>query len=63
MIFSTFSRCPVSSLSARPHHIAWLKRPDFIKVRRPVMMLSRTLMPSKSAMFWKVRAMPRRATW
>ena len=31
-------------------------------VSRPVITLSSTLMPSKSAMFWKVRATPWRAT-
>ena len=62
MIFSTFSRCASSSFEAPPHHIAWLRSPDFIKVSRPVMILSSTDIPSKSAMFWKVRAMPIRAT-
>ena len=32
--------------------------PDFMWFSRPVMMLSRTLMPSNSAMFWNVRAIP-----
>ena len=62
MIFSTFSRCQVSSRSALPHHSACSSKVDFIIVRRPVMMLSSTLIPSNSAMFWKVRASPSRAT-
>ena len=35
-----------------------LEEVDFIFRLRPVMMLSSTLMPLNSAMFWKVRAMP-----
>jgi hypothetical protein len=30
---------------------------------RPVMTLSSTVIPSKSAMFWKVRAIPCCAIW
>ena len=56
-------RFSISSRCAGPHHSAWLTRPLFIIVRRPVMMLSSTVIPSNSAMFWKVRAIPRRATW
>ena len=62
MMRSTAARFSFSSRSAAPHHRAWDRKPAFILFRRPVMMLSRTDMPSNSAMFWKVRAMPRRAT-
>jgi hypothetical protein len=46
-------------LAARaPIQIACSMNVDFILRLRPVMMLSRTLMPLNSAMFWNVRAMP-----
>ncbi|MCY1223531.1 hypothetical protein D9M72_356600 [compost metagenome] len=58
---STFWRWRISSLRAGPHHSAWAKSPVRNCVLRPVMMLSSTVMPLNSAMFWKVRAMPWRA--
>ena len=39
-----------------------MRKLPFIFSRRPVMMLSSTLMPLKRATFWKVRAIPRAAT-
>jgi hypothetical protein len=42
----------------RPQYRACMRKLDFILRLRPVMMLSSTVMPLNSAMFWKVRAMP-----
>ena len=61
MIFSTCSRLAISSRWVRPQYSAcWMKLERIFRLR-PVMMLSSTLMPLNSAMFWKVRAMPWRA--
>ncbi|MNL51039.1 hypothetical protein D3C87_1741050 [compost metagenome] len=57
-MFSTNSRCWISSRSAGPRRNAWASSPLVMRRLRPVMMLSSTLMPLKSARFWKVRAMP-----
>src|SRR3990172_3808292 len=55
---STLRRCSSSSRFAGPIQIAcWRKLVRIFRLR-PVMMLSRTVMPLNSAMFWKVRAMP-----
>src|SRR5204862_154647 len=62
MMRSTTSRCAISSRSAAPNRIACCSRPAFIFRLRPVMMLSSTLIPLKSARFWNVRAMPISAT-
>ena len=58
MISSTARRCSSSSRRAGPSHSACCRKLQRILRLRPVMMLSRTVMPLKSAMFWKVRAMP-----
>ena len=63
MMRSTKARCAPSSRSAAPQRIACWKMLVFIFRLRPLMMLSSTLMPLKSARFWKVRAMPISATW
>ena len=63
MMRSTTRRCSVSSRSAAPKRIACWKILVFIFRLRPVMMLSSTLMPLKSARFWNVRATPISATW
>ena len=63
MIRSTFSRFAISSRSAGPFHSACQAMPRRMWVNRPVMMLSSVDMPLKSAMFWKVRAIPCRAIW
>jgi hypothetical protein len=57
-MFSTNSRFAISSRSADPRRKAWARTPLFMRRLRPVMMLSRTLMPLNKARFWKVRAMP-----
>ena len=59
---TTLARCAVSSRSAAPQRIACWKMLVFIFRLRPVMMLSSTLMPLKSARFWNVRARPISAT-
>ena len=46
--------------AAADAQIACSRKLAFIFRLRPVMMLSSTLMPLNSAMFWKVRAMPHR---
>src|SRR5262249_55814001 len=58
MTASTFSRCSSSSRLARPRYRACSRTLHFILRLRPVIRLSRTLMPRNSAMFWKVRAIP-----
>jgi len=67
MMRSTASRCCSSSRSAGPQpkglRKACASSPLFILRLRPVMMLSRTLIPLKRARFWKVRATPISATW
>ena len=66
MIRSTTMRCSVSSRSAASQangmRNACCSR--FVRIfrLRPVMMLSSTLMPLKSARFWNVRATPISAT-
>ena len=45
---------------AGPQYSASSRKSRRILRSRPVMMLSSTLMPLKSATFWKVRAMPER---
>ncbi len=62
MMRSTAARCSISSRSAGPIRSACSRRFARIFRLRPVMMLSSTLMPLKSARLWKVRAMPRSAT-
>jgi hypothetical protein len=52
------SRCAISSRIAGPNQMACCSMLAFIFRLRPVMMLSSTLMPLNSAMFWKVRAKP-----
>ncbi len=47
--------------ATRPTWIASSRKLPRIRVLRPVMMLSSTLMPLNSAMFWNVRAIPSRA--
>ena len=54
---------PNGDSSAARFQIACLIMPDCMCVRRPVMMLSNTVMPSNNAMFWNVRAIPCCATW
>ena len=62
MIFSTTSRFAISSRSAGPFQSACQRKPRRMCVSRPVIRLSSVDMPRKSAMFWKVRAIPCRAT-
>ena len=62
MIFSATSRFAVSSRSALPFQIDCQNMPVFILVKRPVITLSSTDIPSNRAMFWNVRAMPCCAT-
>ena len=58
MISSTLARCASSSRRSRPNQIACSRKLARIFRLRPVMMLSSTVMPLNSAMFWNVRAMP-----
>ena len=58
MTSSTLARFSSSSRRARPNQIACSRTVAFIFRLRPVMMLSSTLIPRNSAMFWNVRAMP-----
>ena len=62
MMRSTNSRCRISSCCAGPRYRASVRKLYFILRSRPVMMLSRVLIPRNSAMFWNVRAKPSRAT-
>jgi hypothetical protein len=58
MISSTARRCSISSRRAAGSHSASCRRLPRIFMLRPTMMLSSTVMPRKSAMFWKVRPTP-----
>ncbi len=63
MISSARRRCTSSSFRKRPNARACRRNGVFIRTPRPAMMLSSTVMPRKSAMFWNVRATPFRAVW
>ena len=58
MTSSTLMRWAISSAARPPPVQACCRKLHFILRLRPVMMLSSTVMPLNSAMFWKVRAMP-----
>ena len=62
MIRSTASRCASSCRRAGPHQSASSRKLPCILSKRPVMMLSSTVMPLKSATFWNVLATPSAAT-
>ncbi len=63
MMSSTRRRWATSSFWAMPQYTKDESTPDFIRTWRPSIRLSSTVIPRKSAMFWKVRATPSSATW